>query len=285
MIIQKAYAKLNFNLHVLPQLLPNGYHQVKLLNLQANLADKITIQESAVGIKLICNNPDLPVNETNLAYKAAKIVMGKYHSRGGIKITLEKHTPITSGLGGGSADAAAVILALDKLWKLNLTDYQKIDLGKRLGMDVCYCVIGGICMLRGAGEIVEPIQATFPNINLIIITPNIKKPSSAWSFARLDLTKVGQHLEKLDKLIKAIKQRDLLALAQNLHNDFEKSMLAEFPEIAEIKAKMKKNGAWGTNLCGAGLSVFGIWPNQKSADAAFKKLRKIYHQTFLCQTI
>lgn len=285
MITRKAFAKLNFNLHVLPELLPNGYHQVNLLNLQADLSDKITVREIKQGIELFCDNPNLTDTEANLAYKAAKVVMEKYHPTGGIKITLEKNIPITSGLGGGSADAAAVILALDKLWKLNLSDTQKIDLAKTLGMDVCYCVIGGTCLLTGAGEIVEPVSATFPNISLIIVTPFSQKPSSGWAFTKLDASKVGQNLEKLNKLIKGLEKKDLLAVALNLHNDFEEPMFKHFPEVKEIKDKMLDQGALGTNLCGAGLSVLGIFKDQKSAQKAFNTLKKCYPQTFLTQTL
>lgn len=284
-ITKKAFAKLNFNLHVLPELLPSGYHQVKLLNLQADLSDKITLQESTQGIKLFGDNPNLPVDETNLAYKAARIVMEKYHPGGGVKITLEKNIPLTSGLGGGSADGATVILALDKLWKLNLTDLQKIDLAKTLGMDVCYCVIGGTCLVSGAGEIVEPLKILIPGINLIIVSPNIQKPSTAWAYKLLDSVSVGEHLEKLDKIIEAIKKKNLAGIASNLHNDFEQVIFREFPEVAEIKAKMMENRAQNAILAGSGLSVFGIWENQKSANSAFKKLKKIYPQTFFTKTI
>lgn len=289
-IVQKAYAKLNFNLHVLPTLLPNGYHQIRCLNFEADLADTITLTEIPKGIVLTCDKLNLAVDETNLAFQAAELFLKESHIGGvikkGIKIELKKQIPITSGLGGGSTDAAAVILGLDKLWKLNLTDHQKFGLAKTLGMDVCYSIIGGICKITGAGEIVEPLHISFPGINLIVVSPKTQKPSTAWAYKLLDSASVGEHLKKLDKITAAIKKKDLASIASNLHNDFERVIFREFPEVAKIKAKMQGNGALGTILAGSGLSVFGIWENKKSAKTAFNKLKKIYPQkTFLTQTM
>jgi 4-diphosphocytidyl-2-C-methyl-D-erythritol kinase len=284
-ITKKAYAKINFNLHVLPERLPNGYHQFKFLNQEATLADLITLEGIDHGIKFTCDNPKLSVDSNNLAYRAIEIVMKKYHPKGGIKIHLEKYIPITGGLGGGSSDAAAVILGLNELWNLKLDHKQKIDLADMLGKDVCYSVIGGTCMVLGAGEIIKPQNFSFPGINLIIVSPRKQKPSTTWAFTILDLKKVSSQLDKLDKLISAMKRKDLAGIAGNLHNDFEVPIIKHFPVVAKIKAEMMTQGAMGTNLSGAGLSVFGIWKDQKLAQKAFEKLKKIYPQTYLCQTI
>ena len=285
MITQLAYAKLNLNLHVLPKLLPNNYHQIKSINCEVDLSDKVTLKENLGGIKLICSNPNLVDDESNLAYKAADLIMQKFHPRCGTKITLDKQIPVTGGLGGGSTDGAAVINSLNQLWNLKLTDQEKIDLAKKLGMDVCYSVIGGICMVTGAGEIVEPLNISFPNINIIIVSPKSQKSSTAWAYKLLNQDKVGKNLEKINKILKALKEKDIFNMADNLHNDFEEPLICEFPEIAKIKVKMMKNKALNTLLAGSGLSVFGIWENQKTVNIAFNKLKKIYSQTYLCQTI
>lgn len=289
MITQKAFAKLNFNLHVLPELLPNGYHQIIFLNFECNLSDTLTLSEIPKGIILTCDNPDLAVDETNLAYKSAKLMIRGSHIGGainkGVKVEIKKQIPIAGGLGGGSTDGAAVILGLNKLWNLNLSDQEKINLAEKLGMDVCYSVIGGVCKITGAGEIVEPIDAAFPGINLLIVSPEVTKPSTGWAFTVLDLSKVGKHLHKLPKMVKALKEKKLIEIAKNLHNDFEKPIIREFPEVGQIKAKMMENGAMGTNMSGAGLSVFGIFDTEKSAKKAFLKLKKEYPKTFICKTI
>lgn len=284
-IIQKAYAKLNFNLHILPELLPNGYHQIKSVNTEANLFDILTLEEINKGIILTCSDLTLAVDETNLAYKSAKLIIDKYCPQKGIKIHIEKHIPIAGGLGGGSADAATVILALNKLWKLKLSPSQKIDLAKTLGMDVCYCVIGGTCLVSGAGEIVEPLNILMPKLNLIIISPKTQKLSTAWAYKLLDSVTVGQHLDKLDKLVTAIKQKNIQAIADNLHNDFEEVIFQKNPEVANIKAKMLQNNALGVILAGSGMSVFGIWEDQKSTTKAFQKLQKTYSQIYKTVTI
>lgn len=285
MITQKAFAKLNLNLHVLPKLLPNGYHRIKFINCELDLADTITLSETPKGIILTCDDPHLAVDETNLAVRAAKLVMEVFHTGSGIKININKQIPVTGGLGGGSADGAAVILGLNKLWNLKLSDQKKIDLAKNLGMDVCYSVISGVCEVSGAGEIVEPLDISFPGINMIIVSPEAQKPSTAWAYKLLDQIKVEQNLNKLNKLIKAIKEKNLQGVADNLHNDFEKPIIREFPEIAKIKAKMMENKALNTLLAGSGLSVFGVFETEKLAKVAFEKLKKEYLKTFICKTI
>lgn len=285
MIIQKAYAKLNFNLHVLPEKLPNGYHQVRFINLEASLADSITLKNIPTGIKLICSDPQLAVDETNLAYKAARLVMEKYRPRGGIKIDLKKQIPITGGLGGGSADAAAVILGLNEFWNLNLSKKEINKLARDISMDVCYSVVGGPCEVSGISEIVEPLIIPNYKINLIIISPNIKKPSTAWAYRELDKYPVGKNLERLENLILGLKKNDLNLICQNLHNDFEQAIIPYFQEVGRIKKILIENGALNSLMAGSGLSVFGIWENQKSAASAFTKLEKIYPQTYFCQTI
>lgn len=289
MITQKAFAKINFNLHVLPEFLPNGYHQIKFLNLECDLADIITLTEMPKGIVLTSNNPDLSVDETNLAYKAAELLIKESHIGGvikkGIEIEIKKQIPVTGGLGGGSADGAAVILGLNQLWNLKLSNPEKIDLAKKLGMDVCYSVIGGVCKISGAGEIVEPLNISFPGINMIIVSPEVQKPSTAWAYKLLNQRKVGHNLEKMDKIIKALKEKDIFDVAKNLHNDFELPIIREFPEIAKIKAKMMENQALNTLLAGSGLSVFGIFDTEKPAKIAFENLKKEYPKTYLTKTI
>lgn len=284
-LTQKAFAKLNFNLHVLPKLLPNGYHQIKCLNLEADLNDIIALTEIPKGIILTCDDPNLAVDETNLAYRAADLIIKKFHPQCGTKIILKKRIPVAGGLGGGSADGAAVILSLNKLWNLDLSDQKKIDLAKKLGLDVCYSVIGGVCKISGAGEIVEPLNFSFPGINMIIVSPEAQKPSTAWAYKLLDQSRVGQNLDKLDKIIKALKEKNLQGITDNLHNDFELPIIREFPEIAKIKDKMRENKALNTLLAGSGLSVFGIFDTEKSAKTAFENLKKEYPKTFICKTI
>lgn len=284
-IILKAPAKLNFNLHILPEKLANGYFKVKFLNHQAALADTIILEEIPSGIKLICDDSRLAIEETNLACKAAEVVIKQFAPQKGVKIFLQKKIPVAGGLGGGSADAAAVILGLDKLWNLKLTDLQKLELAKNLGMDVCYSVIGGTCLIEGAGEKVTRLDFSLPPMPLIIISPPYAKPSTAWAYRTLDPKKIGCHLEKLEKLISAIKKKDILAIITNLHNDFEPSIFKAYNEVKRIKKEILKTGAVGALLCGSGLSVFGIFPNRKLAKRAIGVFLKKYPRTYLTETL
>ena len=284
-ITVSAPAKLNFNLHVLPQKLADGYYEVRFLNHQVGLADEIILEESANGTSLICDIKQTPLGEKNLAYRAAQIVMSQFPDRGGIKITLKKKIPVAGGLGGGSADAAAVINGLDKLWKLNLKKEEKLKIAQNLGMDVCYCVIGGTCLVTGAGEKIEKLPFSIPQIPLLIVSPTLQKPSTSWAYGQLNSGKIGRNLHKLEGLTAAIKEKNIVAIAKNLYNDFEEPIFAVYPEVKEIKEKMIESGALGSLLAGSGLSVFGLYRDEKTAQKAYHFLQKQYHQVFLTRVL
>ncbi len=280
-----AFAKLNFNLHILPEKLSNGFFKVKFLNHQAVLADDVVLEETSKGIELTCDDLNLACDETNLAYRAAQAICDWTKNTNGVKIRLKKKVPVTGGLGGGSADAAAVILGLDFLWDLKLTDQEKLEIAKDLGMDVCYSVIGGTCLIEGGGEKVSRLNFSLPKMTLLIVSPSTHKPSTAWAYKTLDPDKIGRNLGKLEKMIEAVKKKDVLSIAQNLHNDFEDSILKKYNEVEQIKEMMRKTGALGTLLAGSGLSVFGIYKDELAGKKAESAFLEKYPMTYLTGTL
>lgn len=284
-IIVSAPAKLNFNLRLLPQKLVNDYYEVRFLNHQAVLSDEITLEAIPRGITLLCDDKKTPLGEKNLAYQTAKAIQEKFPDRGGIKIILEKKIPVASGLGGGSADAAAVINGLDKLWELNLQEKEKLEIAQNLGMDVCYCVIGGTCLVTGGGEKIKKLSSQMPPMSILIVSPDFNKPSTAWAYQQIDPERIGRNLLKLDSLIVAIKEKNIVAIAKNLYNDFEEPIFTAYPEVKKIKEKMLKTGALGALLAGSGLSVFGIYQEENAAQKAAEFFRTDYQKVFVTETL
>ena len=264
-----AYAKINLNLHIFPKRRFNGYFGVKFLNCQADLHDTLFFKKTKNELNIDSNNTKI-LNDQNLVWKTAQLLIGLNSNRiVGANIYIDKKIPCSAGLGGGSADAAATLLALNKLWDLKLSKTQLLSLAKKLGKDVCYCLFGKLCLVSKAGEEIEKIPFTLPEMNVIIISPTYTKPSTAWAYRHLDLKRIGKNEKKLKYLLWAIREGNIKKIAENLHNDFEYSLLKMYPEVNQIKSLMIKTGALNSLLCGSGLSVFGIYPDFNSAKKAY----------------
>jgi len=278
----KAPAKLNLNLQVFPQI-RKGYHLIQFLNCSLNLHDEIVLTEKNRGIEVICSHPQVPCSEKNFCYQVA-LKLKKYSPKG-VKIEIIKNIPLRAGLGGGSSDAAAVLQGLNRLWQLGLEEKTLIKIGQKIGTDVCYCLIGSLSLVSGIGEKIEKLNLKMPKISLVIIVPQEQKPSTTWAYQNLDCQQIGRNEKKLVRLIEALKKKDILGIAENLHNDFEYSLEKKFPMIKKIKNDLKNQGASRAMLCGSGLAVFGMFEKKSQAQKAFNILKKKYQTIFLTSTI
>ncbi len=198
----------------------------------------------------------------------------RYQLQRGITIDIEKNIPLTAGLGGGSSDAAAVINGMDKLFHLHISPDEKIAIGAELGMDVCYCVIGGLCRVGGIGNDIQKLSYGVPGLNLLIATPKEKKTSTSWAYSILEEKEIGRNLHKYDELLRGIRVGSAEIVGRNLHNDFELPVERYFPVTKLIKSLMLDHGALGAALAGSGLSVFGIFDSAAKAVQAQKLLQK-----------
>lgn len=280
-----APAKIDLNIHLNPCQLPSGLFPVKMLKCQAELSDEIVLQEREREIKVEVDTSQVPKGQENLIFRAAKLLKEKFEIKKGVKIILKKKIPVKVGLGGGSADAAATLLGLNKLWGLKLNQSQLLKLAAKIGKDVCYSVIGGTALMAGQQENVKKLPFSLPKLPMVIVVPGATKPSTEWAYQNVDLKRIGAHEEKLERLIFAIKKNDLVGLGQNLHNDFEYSVGKKFPEIWVIEDSLLKSGALGAILAGAGLSVLGVYQDEKTARLACEKLKNQYHQVFLTRIL
>ncbi|OGD86466.1 4-(cytidine 5'-diphospho)-2-C-methyl-D-erythritol kinase [Candidatus Curtissbacteria bacterium RBG_13_35_7] len=288
MINLRAYAKLDLAIHINPKKSRDNYYPVDYLDCQINLFDTLCFKPINKDIKLICNNPKVPKNKSNFIYKAAYFLKEKSNIKNlGTIITLEKNIPIKAGFGGGSSNAAAAIIGLAKLWKIRLTKQLISDLSKYLGKDFYYSYYGGLAEVKGIGKNYKlaPLPAKSPKFYLLIIIPKKEKPSTCWIYQHLKKSDIGKNLKKYQALKKSLIDKNKNAIIENLHNDFENSVIFHFPVVGKIKQDLIKSGANQALLAGAGLSVVGFFTSQKDANLAKQKLTNKYKQTIISQTI
>jgi 4-diphosphocytidyl-2-C-methyl-D-erythritol kinase len=283
-ITARAPAKINLGLAILGKL-PNGYHEVKTIYYQVDLADTQIFNELPEGkIELSSNINSIPLNHKNLVYQAVELVRAKTKTSKGVKIFIKKNIPSNAGLGGGSSDAATTLKALNKLWSLKLSPEELIKLAQKLGADVAYSLMGGAQLeIQGgdqAGKFVN--LGKLPECLIVICFPNIRLKSRT-AYLKVEYNQIAKN--DLSSLIAAIKQKNLLLISSALHNDFEIWTLKKYPAIKKIKEMMVKKGALGSLMSGKGSSVYGIFNDLKKAKITEQALKKEFKKTFLVKPV
>lgn len=277
-----APAKINLGLEILGKR-ADGYHNLKTIFCSVSLYDEIKItrlphfsrlQRNSRGkqddkIIVACEDRMVPTDERNSAYKALKL-LGM-----GAMVSIKKEIPVKSGLGGGSGDGAAVLKVLGK-------DREDLmEMGLEIGSDVPYQIAGGTKIGEGRGEILSELPS-LAGLNLVICVPN-RGVETKWAFQNVNYSKINSG--KIERLVMAVKNRDIFEIARNLHNDFEDWVLPKYPEIGDVKKNMLKYGAMGALMTGSGSGVFGIFENENKAKFAYEEMRKIYKKTFLVKVL
>lgn len=266
----KARAKINISLDVLNRR-DDGYHDVEMVMQTVNLYDQLLIKpikENKIIIKT--NLPFLPTDERNLVHKVIAYMKDMYNITDGVFVNLYKVIPVAAGLAGGSTDAGAAIIGINKLFGLKLSFGELLSIGGKFGADIPYCMIGGTAIARGIGADIEYLD-NFPNCNIVIAKPKFSV-STAFVYNNLKLDKLEKHPDN-NLLIKAIKDKNLKLIGSNLCNVLESVTINEYPEIEDIKNFLITNGAVGSLMSGSGPSVFGLFESKKDALNAAKKLK------------
>lgn len=262
----KAFAKVNLFLDITGKL-DNGYHTLNTVMQQLDLYDDITVEISEGNeISIECDNPAVPCNEKNIAYKAATAFMSAADKKAKINIRIEKHIPLEAGMGGSSTDGAAVLKALNDIYGGLFTTDELCGIGAKLGADVPFCITGGDAVCLGIGEIMTPVICRKDYI-ILIVKPDFSCSTPA-AYKAYDENPVPENTD-FDEFVSA------LALgsekwAGKMYNVFEK--LYNDERIAEITAAMRKNGALGSILTGSGSAVFGIFKNTEAAKEAYRSI-------------
>lgn len=267
----KAMAKINLGLDVVRRR-EDGYHEVRMIMQTVNLYDKlvITVNEEP-GIRLTTNLGFLPVNEDNLIYKAARLLMDEYDIKKGVDIQLQKFIPVAAGMAGGSTDAAATLIGMNRLFRLNLSRQQLMDYGVKLGADVPYCIVGGTALSEGIGEILTPLPDV-PKGYVLVAKPGINV-STRFVYTNLKLNEETEHPD-IDAQIEAIKEQDFRKMAGLMGNVLETVTIPAHPIIQEIKDFMMREGAVNAMMSGSGPTVFGLFEDKQRAEKACEKLRE-----------
>lgn len=269
-LIRKAYAKVNFGLDVIRRR-EDGYHEVKMIMQTVNLYDILTFAKEKAGITVKTDTAALSGDESNLIYKAAKLLVETYGIKGGVKIELQKNIPMAAGMAGGSADAAAVFHGVNELFGLGMTEGEMCALGVKIGADVPYCIQGGTALSEGIGERLTKLPDA-PNCFLLIAKPDIDV-STKYVYENLHANELQYHPD-IDGMRRAIEAGTLTGIAQRMENVLETVTVKKYPIIQEIKDFMKEKGALNALMSGSGPTVFGVFETQEKAEEVFHLLEK-----------
>ena len=268
----KALAKINLGLDVLGRR-DNGYHDVRMVMQTIYLYDNVTMEKTEeAGIQLECNLFYLPVDETNIAYKAAKLLMDEFDIQKGVRIVLDKHIPVAAGLAGGSANAAAVLVGMNRLFSLGLSGQELMERGVSLGADVPYCVMRGTVLAEGIGEILTPLPP-LPKCYVLIAKPGISV-STKTVYEKLDSQEITEHPD-IDGILEGLDKQDIHKVAASMGNVLETVTIGDYPIIEEIKHVMKEEGALNAMMSGSGPTVFGIFDDKSKARQAQERMRQL----------
>ena len=272
-----ATAKINLYLDVLAKR-EDGFHELETLMQTVDLADEIELvhcewgadeKESACGTETtlsVIGNDELLPSEDNLVMRAARAFLEKVNVEGKIHITLKKRIPMAAGLGGGSADAAATLRAMNKIARKPLSECEMIDIAAKIGADVPFCLIGGRALCYGKGEILKPLEVC--KKMHILISKTEESVSTPIAYRMLDSLYANFTLERKDDGRKAVLESLKNGDHSRLYNIFDEPVLATCPKAKIIKERMLELGAISAIMSGSGPSVFGIFDSADSANAA-----------------
>lgn len=266
----RAMAKINLGLDILGKR-EDGYHEIRTVMQTVQMYDTLDMyQKSAAGISLTTNLPYVPTDERNLVYRAAKLLMEEFDINDGVTIRLEKSIPVAAGLAGGSSDAAAALVGVNKLFRLGLTQRQLMERAATIGADVPFCVLRGTALAEGIGEKLTKLSP-LPKCYILIGKPAVSV-STKQAYESLDREEIVH--PDMDSVLQAIAGGDLAGMLPHLGNVFEPGVKRAHPVIRQIEDLMEENGACKALMSGSGPTVFGIFDDRKKLWQAADALKK-----------
>jgi 4-diphosphocytidyl-2-C-methyl-D-erythritol kinase len=276
----KSPAKINLSLEVLRKR-EDGYHQIRSLMQAVDLFDELTLEERPDGVTISCEHPGCPADETNLAFRAASLLLQEAGEERGVAIHIRKRIPISAGLGGGSSNAAAALKGVRQLLGLDVPDEKLHQLAARVGSDVPFFLCPGQALAEGRGEQIRPIRI-YGGYWLVLVCPGIEV-STAWAYqnTRINLTKERRgvkfgNLEDASGFFQAL---------PGFENDLEEVVGKRHPVIRTIKENLEDSGAVKSSMSGSGPTVYGVFDREPQAEEVTRKLLRGDWQTFLTRPI
>lgn len=283
-----APAKINLYLEILGDR-PDGYHELAMILQSIDLADEIEIRATSTDtIRVNCDHPQVPLDKTNLAYRAAELMALQFPQSfaqyGGVEITIYKRIPVAAGLAGGSTNAAAVLVGINLLWQLGLTQSELQELAALLGSDVPFCIAGGTAIATGRGEQLSPLPS-LNNLYIVLGKHRRLAVSTAWAYQTYRASFGSSYVTDSHNLesraravhsggiVKAIIHEDSIEIAQKLHNDLEKVVLPEYPQVPQLRQAFQDSGALGAMMSGSGPSVFALCSSSAQAQQIQQQVR------------
>ena len=267
----QAFAKINLGLDVLGKR-EDGYHEVRMIMQTIRMYDQLDMRKSVEpGIHLTTNKKYIPVDENNLVWRAAKLMMDTCGIMEGVSIHLHKVIPVAAGMAGGSSDAAATLVGMNRLFHCGLSKEKLMELGVQIGADVPYCVLRGTALAEGIGEKLT-VLPPMPDCWILIGKPGISV-STKYVYTTLDLNTDTVHPD-IDGMKKALEDRNLYGITERMGNVLQDVTIPAYLEVERIKEQMKTLGAVNAMMSGSGPTVFGIFDNEEKAQKACQKLRE-----------
>lgn len=273
----RANGKINLYLDVISRE-ESGFHTIKSIMQSVSLSDRAIVSVAkgvSTDIRITCDSPYIPCDERNIAYKAAMKYLEKSGISAEVNIALQKRIPVSGGMAGGSTDAAAVLVALNKLFGGALAHDELYKVAASLGSDIPFCLMGKTALCEGRGEILTPIENRAKL--LILIVPSTENVSTPWAYSRLDEVYgdfSGRDNEaRYNALTAALAAGDVHGVAANMYNIFEDVILAERPVAKRAKELLQSGGAIGAMMSGSGPTTFGIFENEETRAAAAQLLK------------
>ena len=278
-ITLKSRAKINLSIDVLGKR-QDGYHLVEMIMQTIDLYDLIEINEKDNDqITIKSTSDEIPLDCNNLVYKAANLIKKTFNINKGVEIHIKKNIPVAAGMAGGSSNAAAVLVGLNKLWNLNLSNQQLEKIGLKLGADVPFCINGGAVLASGIGEELTPIKGLTKDVCILVCKPDLFV-STKEVYECIDSKDIDKRPNN-KFLIECLKNEDTRQLAENMFNVLEGVTVEMHPVIQQIKDIMITNKALGAMMSGSGPTVFGLYENKEDAYMCKSILEKQFKQTFV----
>ncbi len=291
-ITELAYAKINLSLDITGRR-ENGYHEIDGVMQSITLSDRVTVRaEQSENTEILLaarGNDEMPLNEKNLAYRAAQIYLQTIKIAARVEIFLEKSIPMAGGLAGGSSDAAAVLRALNRIFEFPISTEELCVIGSKLGADVPFCICGGAMRTQGIGEILAPVPS-MPNCKILIARRG-EGVSTPWAYGELDrrYNDFAEGAERPDsnlpELLRALEKGDLGGVCDNAYNIFEDTVRSVRPDVGFLIRQIQDGGAILARMSGSGPSVFGVFENEEDAERVRRTLMDVGAVAFVCEPV
>lgn len=277
-----APAKVNLALDILGRR-GDGYHEMRMVMQTVSLCDTVTVEETAEGFSLQTDGDFIPAGKKTLEQQAAEAF---FRSAGlampGLAVTLGKRTPAYAGMGGGSADVAALLRILRDTYAPDMPTAELERIGFAVGSDMPFCIHGGTCLAEGRGEVLTDLMP-LPDCWLVLCKPDFGIPTPTL-FARVDGGELTRRPD-IDGMMAALQAGDLEGVAKRLGNVFEEVLPEEYHEVFAIKDCLLELGALNAAMSGSGPTVFGVFRNERTARQAAEVLKRTYAQTYLAEPV